>query len=71
MAGATGLAFAALGARVALTYNWGAHDADELCAAYLAVGASEPLLIEADGKDDTPTRPSRPCSPRAGIGLTR
>ena len=52
---ATGLAFAALGARVALTYNWGAHDADELCAAYRAVGASEPLLIEADASKDEHT----------------
>ncbi len=50
---ATGLAFGALGARVALTYNWGSHDAEELYTAFRELGAPEPLLIEANAaKDD-------------------
>lgn len=52
---ATGLAFAALGARVALTYNWGAHDAEQLHADFEATGGSAPLLIEADASNDDHT----------------
>lgn len=50
---ATGLAYAALGARVALTSRWGPEDVDALRASYRDLGAPEPLLIEADvGRDD-------------------
>lgn len=53
---ATGLAFGALGARVALTFNWGGHDAETLREEYSRVGAPEPLLIEADASKDDHTR---------------
>lgn len=66
---ATGLAFGALGARVALTYNWGAHDVDELLAAYREVGASEPLLIEADTSKDEHTEAA--IEALAAAGWTR
>ncbi len=44
----TALAFAAHGARAVLTHKWGSADETELRAKFAAIGAPEPLIIEAD-----------------------
>lgn len=45
---ATALAFARHGARCVLTYRWGSADEDEVRGAFAAIGAPEPLLVNAD-----------------------
>ena len=45
---ATALAFARRGARTVLTCKWGSADEDELRARFAALGAPEPLIVEAD-----------------------
>ena len=45
---ATALAFARHGARAVLTCKWGSADEDELRARFAAIGAPEPLIVEAD-----------------------
>lgn len=52
---ATGLAFAARGARVALTCHWGSADPDALRAAYRVLDAPEPLVLTADAGNDDDT----------------
>lgn len=48
---ATGLAFGRLGAACTLTYRFGSADEDEVRARFAAVGAPEPLLVQADAAD--------------------
>jgi NAD(P)-dependent dehydrogenase (short-subunit alcohol dehydrogenase family) len=53
---ATGLAYGRAGARAILTYRWGTADEEEVRARFRAVGAPEPLILEADvsrGEDTT------------------
>lgn len=52
---ACALAFARLGAKCWLTHRWGSADEDELRAAFAAVGAPMPWIVEADAskKKDT------------------
>jgi NAD(P)-dependent dehydrogenase (short-subunit alcohol dehydrogenase family) len=45
---ATALAFGRCGARCTLTYRWGSADEDDLREQFRAIGAPEPLLIQAD-----------------------
>lgn len=45
---ASGLAFGRMGATCVLTYLWGSKDEDELRQQFAAVGAPEPLLVQAD-----------------------
>jgi NAD(P)-dependent dehydrogenase (short-subunit alcohol dehydrogenase family) len=45
---ATALAFARHGARLVLTYKWGSADEGELKRQFVAIGAPEPLIVEAD-----------------------
>ncbi len=52
---ATGLAFGRAGARVTLTHKWGSADEDEIRAAFAAVGATEPRIVQADAADDEDT----------------
>jgi len=53
---ATALAYAAEGAQVALTSRWGPDDEDSFLEAFRALGAPEPLVLEADaGRDDDTT----------------
>ena len=52
---ACALAFAKYGADTVLTYRWGTADMDEVRAKFLAIGASEPLIIEADVVNDQDT----------------
>jgi NAD(P)-dependent dehydrogenase (short-subunit alcohol dehydrogenase family) len=52
---ATGLAFAAQGARVILTHRWGSADEDELRARFAALDAPEPMIVEADVSHDDDT----------------
>ena len=50
---ACGLAFARQGARVILTHRWGSADEDALRGQFAALGAPEPLIMEADaGRDE-------------------
>ncbi|MCA9492645.1 MAG: SDR family oxidoreductase [Myxococcales bacterium] len=65
---ATGLAFAAQGARVALTCRWGSADEDELRAAYAALDAPEPLIVEADAGNDEDTERLVRTLGEAGFG---
>jgi len=44
----TALAFARHGAQLVLTYKWGSADDDELKEQFTAIGAPEPLIVEAD-----------------------
>lgn len=53
---ATGLAFGARGARAVLTYRWGSADLDEVRARFAAVGAPEPIIVEADVSRDEDTQ---------------
>ena len=45
---ATGLAYAARGARVVATYRWGSADLSEVQARFEATGGPPPLFVEAD-----------------------
>lgn len=63
---ATGLAFAALGAEVALTFNWGAHDEAALVAAYAELDAPPPILLEADASKDEHTEAALETLAEAG-----
>jgi NAD(P)-dependent dehydrogenase (short-subunit alcohol dehydrogenase family) len=51
----TGLSFAKRGAFCILTYSWGDHDDKEILKRFEDVGASKPLIMQADviNKDDT------------------
>ena len=52
---ATGLAFARHGARCVLTHRWGSADEDAIRADFAALGAPEPLIVEADVSRDEDT----------------
>ena len=52
---ACGLAFARQGARVILTHRWGSADEDALRAQFAALGAPEPMIVEADVSRDEDT----------------
>ena len=52
---ATGLSFGAQGARVYLTHRWGSADEDVLRSQFKAVGAPEPVILEADASNDEDT----------------
>jgi NAD(P)-dependent dehydrogenase (short-subunit alcohol dehydrogenase family) len=52
---ACGLLFAQHGAHVYLTHRWGSADEDELRAAFTAVGARAPVIVEADVSQDEDT----------------
>jgi NAD(P)-dependent dehydrogenase (short-subunit alcohol dehydrogenase family) len=52
---ATGLAFGAQGAAVTLTHKWGSADDDEIRALFAKIGAPEPLIVEADAREDGDT----------------
>lgn len=45
---ATGLAYGRAGARAVLTHRWGSADENEVRARFRAVGAPEPMIVEAD-----------------------
>ena len=45
---ATGLAYGRAGARTVLTFRWGSADENEVRAQFRAIGAPEPLIMEAD-----------------------
>jgi NAD(P)-dependent dehydrogenase (short-subunit alcohol dehydrogenase family) len=53
---AIGLAFAKRGADVTLTQKWGSADADDIRAAFAAIGATEPSIVDADASHDEDTR---------------
>lgn len=53
---ACGLAFARHGARVILTHRWGSADEDALRARFAALGAPEPMIVEADVSRDEDTQ---------------
>lgn len=52
---ACGLAFARHGARAILTHRWGSADEDALRAQFTAIGALEPMIVEADVSRDEDT----------------
>jgi NAD(P)-dependent dehydrogenase (short-subunit alcohol dehydrogenase family) len=52
---ACGLAFARHGARAILTHRWGSADEDALRAQFTAIGAPEPMIVEADVSRDEDT----------------
>jgi NAD(P)-dependent dehydrogenase (short-subunit alcohol dehydrogenase family) len=52
---ACGLAFARQGARAILTHRWGSADEDALRGQFAALGAAEPLIVEADVARDEDT----------------
>lgn len=52
---ACGLAFARHGARCILTHRWGSADEDALRAQFAALGAPEPMIVEADVSRDEDT----------------
>jgi len=45
---ACGLAFGRMGATCVLTYRWGGRDDEKLRQQFAAIGAPEPLLVQAD-----------------------
>lgn len=53
---ATGLAYAAHGARVVATYRWGSADLSEVRARFARLEGPEPLFVEADVSSDEDTR---------------
>lgn len=53
---ATALAFARYGAPCVLTYRFGSADEDEVRAKFAALGAPEPLLVQADAAREEDTR---------------
>jgi NAD(P)-dependent dehydrogenase (short-subunit alcohol dehydrogenase family) len=48
---AVGVAFGRSGADVVLTHRWGSADAGRIAAAFEAVGAAHPRIVEADAAD--------------------
>jgi NAD(P)-dependent dehydrogenase (short-subunit alcohol dehydrogenase family) len=52
---AIGLAFGALGADCVLTHKWGSVPAEEVAAAFAAVGAAAPWVAQADTSSDEDT----------------
>lgn len=54
---ATGMAYGRAGARAVLTYRWGSADEEEVRARFRAVGAPEPLILEADVSREEDTGP--------------
>lgn len=52
---ATALAFARHGAPCVLTYRFGSADEDEVRARFAAIGAPEPLIVQADAARDEDT----------------
>jgi NAD(P)-dependent dehydrogenase (short-subunit alcohol dehydrogenase family) len=52
---ACGLAFGQVGARTYLTNRWGSADEDQLRERFAAIGAPEPVIIEADVSNDDDT----------------
>lgn len=52
---ATALAYGRVGARTILTYRWGSADLDHVRAAFDAIGAPSPLIVEADVSQDPDT----------------
>lgn len=52
---ACGLAFGRVGARTYLTHRWGSADEDQLKAQFAAIGAPEPVILEADVSNDDDT----------------
>ena len=52
---ACALAYAKYGADTVLTYRWGTADMDEVRAKFAAIGAKEPLILEADVSNDDDT----------------
>jgi NAD(P)-dependent dehydrogenase (short-subunit alcohol dehydrogenase family) len=53
---AVGLAFGRRGAHVTLTQKWGSADADAVRAAFLADGAPEPVIVDADVSQEEDAR---------------
>lgn len=49
---ATGLAFAARGARCILTYRWGSADEDDVKSRFAATGGPVPLLVQSDASSE-------------------
>jgi len=45
---ATALAFASIGASTVITYRWGNADENEVKGKFAAIGAKEPLIVQAD-----------------------
>lgn len=52
---AVGLAYARHGAHVILTYRWGSADEATVHAAFAAIGARPPLIVQADASNDEDT----------------
>lgn len=52
---ATALAFAKQGASCTLTYRFGSADEDDVKARFAAIGAPEPLILQADAANDADT----------------
>jgi NAD(P)-dependent dehydrogenase (short-subunit alcohol dehydrogenase family) len=52
---ATALVFAKLGASTVITYRWGNADENEVKGKFAAVGAKEPLIIQADAAESEDT----------------
>ncbi|MBN2196440.1 MAG: SDR family oxidoreductase [Polyangiaceae bacterium] len=52
---AIALEFARRGAETVLTYRWGTADESELRAAFAALGAPEPMLVQADAAEEADT----------------
>lgn len=52
---ASALAFARHGAHTVLTYRWGSADLDAVRARFAALGAPEPLIVEADVSQEEDT----------------
>ncbi|HEY4180509.1 MAG TPA: SDR family oxidoreductase [Kofleriaceae bacterium] len=53
---AIGLAFGKRGAHVTLTQKWGSADPGEIAAAFAAVGAPAPQIVDADVSQESDTR---------------
>lgn len=53
---ACALAFARHGAQVVLTHRWGSADEDEIRSKFAAIGAPEPLIMEADASRKADTK---------------
>lgn len=68
---ATALTFAQRGARCVLTYRWGSADEDELKARFAALGAPEPLLVQADAgeSEDTDTLLDAIAAEHSGVDV--
>ena len=64
---ACALAFARLGAKCWLTNRWGSADEDELRAAFTAIGAPEPVIVEADASKKKDTKALMAKMKEAGV----